>query len=336
MLSWISEIRNLDFFCSDSLNKWWVSVKLEFGFLLRFLDSWTDHDGCRRLEFGFCAWVRSEFGFFNKAWMSESRILDFFCSDSSTNDEWVSENRIWNSVQILQQMRIEIRIWICSHILQQPACIIIASSLQLKSKLPLSFNYKSNLFWSIHGELFCERSLLVIQLISTQKTKSSIHSRRNYFPQMVEIGVRDIRFFLCQVGRIVCCRPCTISACSISAIEILWNTCLVLCVGLWPLFLFSFLGWKYVSNLWIWWRRSTSRILHFWCSSEFRVLILVEEEEEEKVHCCCSTYSGVEGRKRKKENLGVAGLKDQEERSFWSCGRRRRGRGGGGGGEQGQ
>jgi hypothetical protein len=68
-------------------------------------------------------------------------------------------------------MRIEIRIWICSHILQQPACIIIASSLQLKSKLPLSFNYKSNFFWSIHGELFCERSLLVIQLISTQKTK---------------------------------------------------------------------------------------------------------------------------------------------------------------------
>jgi hypothetical protein len=65
-------------------------------------------------------------------------------------------------------------------------------------------------------------------------------------------------------------------------------------------------------------------------------LILVEEEEEEKVHCCCSTYSGVEGRKRKKENLGVAGLKDQEERSFWSCGRRRRGGGGGGGGEQGQ
>jgi hypothetical protein len=118
----------------------------------------------------------------------------------------VSGDRIWNSAQILQQMRIEIRIWICSHILQQPACIIIASSLQLKSKLPLSFNYKSNFFCSIHGELFCERSLLVIQLISTQETKSSIHSRRNYFPQMVEIGIRDIRFLLCQVGRIVSCR----------------------------------------------------------------------------------------------------------------------------------
>jgi len=216
----------------------WISAQI-LGFLNR---SWW----VPKVGIWVCAWVRSEFGFvvrfFNKAWMSESRILDFFCSDSSTTDEWVSENRIWNSVQILQQMRIEIRIWICSHILQQPACIIIASSLQLKSKLPLSFNYKSNLFWSIHGELFCERSLLVIQLISTQKTKSSIHSRRNYFPQMVEIGIRDIRFFLCQVGRIVCCRPSTISACSISAIEILRNTCLVLCVGLWPLFLFSFFG----------------------------------------------------------------------------------------------
>ncbi len=64
----------------------WISAQI-LGFLNR---SWW----VPKVGIWVCAWVRLEFGFvlrfFNKGWMSESRILDFFCY-SSTNDEWVSE-----------------------------------------------------------------------------------------------------------------------------------------------------------------------------------------------------------------------------------------------------
>ncbi len=172
-------------------------------------------------------------------WISSAQILQ------QMMNEWVSE---WVSEWVRTEFGILLRFFNKWELrLEFGFVLTFFNSLHASSSLHLcSWNpschwvsiTSQNFFWSIQGELFCERSLLVIQLISIQKTKSSIHSRRNYFPQMVEIGIRGIRFFLCQVGRIVCCRPCTISACSILAIEILWNTCVLGCGH----FFFPFFG----------------------------------------------------------------------------------------------